>query len=84
MPYFGAGAGVARLHDPAGGDDGVQTVLSLGAGVRVGLSEQLFAVLDARLRPPLDGEADEAHTDVTLGLRYLLRRPDRPRFRGAP
>jgi hypothetical protein len=83
-PYVGAGLGAARMHDTNGNDDGVQTVMSVGAGFRIGVSEQLSVVLDARLRSSLNWEVDDAHTDLTVGLRYLLERPDRPRFRGAP
>lgn len=83
-PYVGAGLGAARMHGTNGNDDGVKPVMSLGAGFRVGVAEQLSVVLDARLRSSLNWEVDDAHTDLTIGLRYLLKRPDRPRFRGAP
>lgn len=83
-PYVGTGLGAARMHDTEGTDDGVETVMSLGAGFRVGLSEQLAVVLDARIRSSFNFEVDDTHTDATVGIRYLLKRPDRPRFRGAP
>jgi hypothetical protein len=83
-PYLGAGAAAARMHDAAGEDDGVRAMASVGAGFRFEVAERLAVVLDARLRTSLQAEAEDTHSDVTVGLRYLLRRPDRPRFFGAP
>jgi hypothetical protein len=69
IPYFGAGAGVAYTHR-GGRSDGLDPVLSLGAGARAMLTRQLGLVLDARLRGIGTGfEGD--HADVTLGLRYV-------------
>lgn len=83
-PYFGAGAGMGHVNEGSGGDDtGWQGVLSAGAGVRVAVAEQLGVVLDARMRG-IGFEMSGSHTDLTVGLRYQLNRPDRPRFRGAP
>lgn len=75
-PYVGAGAGVAYTHRN-GASDGLDGVLSLGAGARMMFSRQLGLVLDARLRgigTGLEGE----HSDVTLGLRYVLGYPPVP------
>jgi len=83
MPYLGAGAGVAKVHDASGAEEGAEGMVSVGAGVRAAFSERLSLVVDARLRAPFQVEAEGAHTDVTIGARYQLRRPDRPRFRGA-
>ena len=78
-PYFGAGAGFGHVNQGSGDlDEGWQAVLSGGAGVRIAFAEQLGVVIDARVR----GLAG-SHTDLTVGLRYSLARPDRPRFRGA-
>ncbi|HEY0017228.1 MAG TPA: hypothetical protein VGC13_13040 [Longimicrobium sp.] len=83
-PYVGAGAGIGHVNAGSGDlDEGWQGVLSGGAGVRVALAEQLGVVIDARVRG-LAGGFSGSHTDVTVGLRYQLNRPDRPRFRGAP
>jgi hypothetical protein len=83
-PYVGAGAGIGHVNAGSGDlDEGWQAVLSGGAGVRVALAEQLGVVIDARVRG-LAGGFSGSHTDVTVGLRYQLNRPDRPRFRGAP
>jgi hypothetical protein len=82
IPYVGAGAGVAYTYRN-GESEGLEGVLSAGAGVRVLLSEQLGVVLDARIRGIGSGFQGE-HTDVTLGLRYTFLPRDRPRFRGAP
>ncbi|HEX2208219.1 MAG TPA: hypothetical protein VHG93_11095 [Longimicrobium sp.] len=83
-PYFGVGAGMGHVNQVSGGEnDGWQGVLSVSAGVRVAVAEQLGVVLDARVRG-IGAEFTGSHTDVTLGLRYSLQRPDRPRFRGAP
>lgn len=83
-PYFGAGAGIGHVNRVGAGDDrGWKGVLSASAGIRVAVAEQLAVVLDARTRGIGAGFRD-SHLDVTAGLRYQLRRPDRPRFRGAP
>lgn len=83
-PYFGAGAGFGHVNQGSGDlDEGWQAVLSGGAGVRVAFAEQLGVVIDARVRG-LAGDFSGSHTDITVGLRYQLNRPDRPRFRGAP
>ena len=83
-PYFGAGAGFGHVNQGSGDlDEGWQAVLSGGAGVRVAFAEQLGVVIDARVRG-LAGDFSGSHTDLTVGLRYSLQRPDRPRFRGAP
>lgn len=82
-PYAGGGIGAARTYTLGEADDGGEVLYSLGAGVRVALSDQLGVVVDARMRDFGWGEGD-GHTDVSVGLRYQLRRPDRPRFRGAP
>ncbi|HEX6373144.1 MAG TPA: hypothetical protein VF006_29745 [Longimicrobium sp.] len=83
-PYFGAGAGIGHVNQVSGGDDGGwQGVLSASAGVRVAFAEQLGVVVDARVRG-MGAEFSGSHTDITVGLRYQLNRPDRPRFRGAP
>lgn len=83
-PYIGAGAGFGHVNQGSGDlDDGWQAVLSAGAGVRVAFAEQLGVVIDARVRG-LAGDFSGSHTDLTVGLRYQLNRPDRPRFRGAP
>jgi hypothetical protein len=68
-PYVGAGFGVAytRLN---GQSDGLDPVLSLGAGVRAMFTRQLGLALDARLRG-IGTEFDGEHSDVTLGLRYV-------------
>lgn len=82
-PYVGAGVGAAKTYTFGAEDDGGETMYSLGAGARIALSEQLGLVLDARMRDIGKADGDD-HTDVTVGLRYQLTRPDRPRFRGAP
>lgn len=83
-PYFGAGAGFGHVNEVSGRDDGGwRGVLSASAGVRVALAGQLGVVIDARVRG-IGAEFTGSHTDLTLGLRYSLQRPDRPRFRGAP
>jgi hypothetical protein len=82
-PYAGAGVGAAKTYTLGEEDDGGKTLWSLGVGARVALSGQLGLVVDARLRDIGKAEGDD-HTDVSVGLRYLLTRPDRPRFRGAP
>jgi hypothetical protein len=83
-PYFGAGAGMGHVNPGSGGEDeGWQGVLSAGAGVRVAFTEQLGVVVDARVRG-IGADFTGSHTDITVGLRYSLARPDRPRFRGAP
>jgi len=83
-PYFGAGAGMGHVNAGSGDlDEGWQGVLSAGAGVRVAFAEQLGVVIDARVRGIGTGFSG-SHTDITVGLRYQLNRPDRPRFRGAP
>jgi hypothetical protein len=83
-PYFGAGAGIGHVNQGSGDlDEGWQGVLSAGAGVRVAFAEQLGVVIDARVRG-IGTEFTGSHTDITVGLRYQLNRPDRPRFRGAP
>jgi hypothetical protein len=69
-PYVGGGFGVAYTHRN-GASDGLDPVLSLGAGARVMFTQQLGLTFDARLRgigTGLEGE----HSDVTLGLRYVL------------
>lgn len=83
-PYFGAGAGFGHVNEVAGRDDGGwKGVLSASAGVRVAVAGQLGVVLDTRVRGVGAGFSG-THTDITLGLRYSLVPPDRPRFRGAP
>jgi hypothetical protein len=83
-PYFGAGAGMGHVNEATSDDErGWQGVLSAGAGVRVAVAEQLGVVLDARMRG-VGSDFSGSHTDITVGLRYQLNRPDRPRFRGAP
>ena len=82
-PYVGAGIGAAKTYTFGEEDDGGETLFSLGAGVRVALSEQLGVVVDARMRDISNAEGDD-HTDVSVGLRYQFRPTDRPRFRGAP
>jgi hypothetical protein len=83
-PYFGAGAGMGHVNHVSGEDGGGwQGVLSASAGVRVAFAEQLGAVIDARVRG-IGLDFTGSHTDLTVGLRYSLQRPDRPRFRGAP
>lgn len=83
-PYFGAGAGFGHVNEVSGQDDGGwQGVLSASAGVRVAVAGQLGMVIDARVRG-VGIEFTGSHTDLTVGLRYSLVRPDRPRFRGAP
>jgi hypothetical protein len=82
-PYFGAGAGFGHVNEVSGQDDGGwQGVLSASAGVRVAVAGQLGMVIDARVRG-VGIEFAGSHTDLTVGLRYSLVRPDRPRFRGA-
>lgn len=80
-PYFGAGAGVGRTYTFGDADDGVELMYSLGAGARVAFSEQLGLIVDARMRGIRD--ADDIHTDVSVGVRYQFRPTDRPRFHGA-
>ncbi|MBW3571388.1 MAG: hypothetical protein KY467_09795 [Gemmatimonadetes bacterium] len=83
-PYFGAGAGIGNVNRVSTSDDGGwKGVLSASAGVRVAVAEQLGVVVDARVRG-IGTEFRGSHTDLTVGLRYQLNRPDRPRFRGAP
>lgn len=83
-PYFGAGAGIGHVNQVSGEDEtGWQGVLSASAGVRVAFAEQLAVVIDTRVRG-IGAEFSGSHTDITVGLRYSLQRPDRPRFRGAP
>lgn len=83
-PYVGAGAGMGHVNQTSGGEDeGWQGVLSAGAGVRVAFADQLGVVIDARVRG-IGADFAGSHTDITVGLRYSLARPDRPRFRGAP
>lgn len=83
-PYFGAGGGMGHVNQVSGGaNEGWQGVLSASTGVRVAFSEQLGMVLDARVRG-IGLDFTGSHTDLTVGLRYSLQRPDRPRFRGAP
>jgi hypothetical protein len=82
-PYVGAGVGAAKTYTFGEEDDGGETVYSLGVGARVALSEQLGLVLDARMRD-FGWDLEDDHVDVSVGLRYQLSRPDRPRFRGAP
>ena len=83
-PYFGAGGGIGHVNQVSGREDGGwQGVLSASAGVRVAISEQLSVAVDARVRG-IGAEFSGSHTDLTVGLRYSLVRPDRPRFRGAP
>lgn len=82
-PYVGGGIGAAKTYTLGEEDDEGATLWSLGVGARVALSDQLGLVVDARMRDL--GTADgDGHTDVSVGLRYQLTRPDRPRFRGAP
>lgn len=80
-PYLGAGGGVGRTYTFDDADDGVELVYSLGAGARVALTEQIGLVIDARMRGIRD--ADDTHTDVSVGVRYQFLPSDRPRFRGA-
>jgi opacity protein-like surface antigen len=83
-PYFGAGAGLGHVNHANDEDEGGwQGVLSASAGVRIAFADQLGAVIDARVRG-IGLEFTGSHTDLTVGLRYSLVRPDRPRFRGAP
>lgn len=82
-PYFGIGAGLAKTSRDSIQDEGAQTVLSVSAGVKSAISDQLGLVADARVRG-IGTEFDGSHFDVTVGLRYQFGRPDRPRFRGAP
>ena len=83
-PYVGAGAGIGHVNAVTGEDEaGWQGVLSASAGMRVAFAEQLGVVIDARVRG-IGAEFSGSHTDITVGLRYQLNRPDRPRFRGAP
>lgn len=82
-PYLGAGAGLGHVSRASGDGGEWQGVLSLSAGMRVAFAEQLGLVLDARMRG-VGSDLVDGHTDVTVGLRYQLNRPDRPRFRGAP
>lgn len=69
-PYFGAGAGVAYTSRN-GASDGLNAVLSFGAGARWMFSPQLGLALDARLRG-IGTELEGEHSDVTLGLRYVF------------
>lgn len=81
--YFGAGGGIGNVNRVSPDDEaGWEGVLSVSAGMRIAVAEQLGIVLDARYRG-VGLEFDRDHVDVTAGLRYALRRPDRPRFRGA-
>jgi hypothetical protein len=82
-PYLGAGIGAAKTYTLGAEDDEGETLYSLGVGARVALSDQLGVVVDARMRDIGKAEDDD-HTDVSVGLRYQFKRPDRPRFRGAP
>ncbi len=82
-PYVGAGIGAAKTYTFGAEDDEGETLYSLGVGARVALSDQLGVVVDARMRDIGKAEGDD-HTDVSVGLRYQFKRPDRPRFRGAP
>jgi hypothetical protein len=83
-PYFGAGGGMGSVNRVSGGDEGGwKGVLSASAGVRVAFADQLGMVIDARVRG-VGTSFTGSHTDLTVGLRYQLNRPDRPRFRGAP
>lgn len=70
VPYFGGGVGVGYTYRGRE-SDGLDPVLSVGAGARWMFSTQLGLALDARLRGIGTGfEGD--HADVTLGLRYVL------------
>lgn len=83
-PYFGAGAGIGHVNEVTGEEEtGWQGVFSASVGMRVAFAEQLAVVIDARMRG-IGAEFTDSHTDITVGLRYQLNRPDRPRFRGAP
>lgn len=82
-PYLGGGIGAGRTYTFGAEDDGAETMYSLGVGARIALSGQLGVVVDARMRDIGKADGDD-HTDVSIGLRYQLTRPDRPRFRGAP
>lgn len=83
-PYVGAGAGIGHVNQVSAQDEaGWQGVLSASAGVRVAFAEQLAVVIDTRVRG-MGVDFSGSHTDITVGLRYQLNRPDRPRFRGAP
>ncbi len=82
-PYVGGGIGAAKTYTFGQEDDGGTTMYSLGVGARVALSDRLGLVVDARMRD-VGKAVDDGHTDVSVGLRYQLTRPDRPRFRGAP
>ncbi|HST58693.1 MAG TPA: hypothetical protein VLK84_08400 [Longimicrobium sp.] len=68
-PYVGAGFGVAYTQ-LNGASEGLEPVLSLGAGARAMFTRQLGLTLDARLRG-ISTEFDGEHSDVTLGLRYV-------------
>lgn len=69
-PYFGAGVGVGYTSR-FGRNDGLDPVVSIGAGVRTMFSPQLGLALDARLRS-ISLSREGEHSDVTLGLRYVL------------
>lgn len=82
-PYVGAGGGIGNVNRVSTSDaSGWKAVLSASAGVRIELADQLGMVVDARVRG-VGTEFTGSHTDLTVGVRYSLRRPDRPRFRGA-
>ena len=74
VPYVGIGAALAKSNEF---DDGSSrrsrnTLISAGAGARIGIRRQLGLVADARFRTP-PGAGSDAHVDVTVGLRYRFR-----------
>ncbi len=79
-PYGGAGAGIAQVEGLGEEEDEWKAIFTAAVGVRAAFSDNLGAVVDARIR----GRGSElaSHIDMTVGLRYAFGRPDRPRFRG--
>jgi hypothetical protein len=74
VPYLGLGAALAKSNEFADGSSrrSRNTLVSAGAGARIGIRRQLGLVADARFRTAL-GEGSDAHVDVTVGLRYRFR-----------
>lgn len=74
VPYVGIGAGLGRFDefdvDPERRTR--TTLISAGAGARIGIRRQLGLVADARFRSAV-GERAGGHLDITVGLRYRFR-----------
>ncbi|HEX2081424.1 MAG TPA: hypothetical protein VHG08_27220 [Longimicrobium sp.] len=79
-PYAGAGAGIAQVKELGAMTEDWKAIFTAAVGMRVSLSSNLGAVVDARIRGR--GSQIASHIDMSVGVRYQFGRPDRPRFRG--